>query len=246
MTEVLACAEGVDTVSPVTPLDVKLPTQAALKKALRESKRLERSLAKVSKEIDLKQTKLLKQKQKARALDNKERLQNARRKWLPNEYQAFDGSRGAPTVLDPDCFVRVHDQAMHNLAVNALTAKRYDDVIQALAALFVCDGTQVCLIERRTITRKGVKCEVAYFRYRYNPMFNECLKSTGCAAFDNTLKSWNVVISEHAIALINNVIGQFFGVVIELDSMAIMQNSKEPCCKAPGPVDWAGIGNLLR
>jgi len=155
---------------------------------------------------------------------------NARRK-LPDPQATWEESAGAnlPLILDMDGFARVRDKKLFEQISAGLRADSFTKVLYSLADGFGCDRAEICLIEKRVVTRENKRVGVLSFRYHYNNDFNAELRAVGDRAkYDSNIKGWNLYPDEASRLAIGRCIGKFYRYVIYLDHMIIMRNMTAP------------------
>ncbi len=163
----------------------------------------------------------------------------AERRWLPDAYPSWEQAEQFESFIPAKEFVRIRDQQTFEQVYEALQANKLSKVFDLLSDVFHCDRSEICLLEDRVVTRKGEKVPVVYFRYTYNPSFNDLLKEignakgTGKARFDASLKAWNMDLDDYTKDAVALYIGGFYRIVIDLNRMVILQNAHEPEMSAP-------------
>ena len=155
------------------------------------------------------------------------RYQKSRR-YLPDSYPEWEHAEKADPSIRLDGFTRVRDCHLFEQVKSALLSNTFNKVIDSLSDVFECDKSQICLFEKREVSRKGKKISVVSFRYTYNPDFNSELKDTDQATFDARTKAWNLTFDENTSDMVSEPIGDFYRIVIDLNEMIIMRNENEP------------------
>lgn len=199
---------------------------------LREQKRADRAAAKAertrAKELRKVTAALTRERRTLAMLERNLARREEARRWLPNTFPDWDQAQQNDSPLRLKGFVSVHDRQEFEKIWTALHANTFAKVYDALADAIACDKSEICLIEDRILTRKGQKVPVVYFRYTYNPAFNEVLKGAGRAVFDPRPKAWNLILDDGAKSTLAEFMGMFYRFVIDVSRMVIMRNDNEP------------------
>lgn len=213
--------------------DVKASTpkkRVRLTKDQREAKRVAREIAKANAELEKLKKKLASEGRREAREVLAENARKAKRNFLPDVYPDWDANECKQNIRGMENFELVLGESNHANAVTCLSMRTCADVFKALSGFFVVDHTQVCLVERRTIRRYGQNVGVFSFRYVYSQEFNHVLKERFSGRFDSHCKCWNVVCGDGDENTETPLmeIGDYFQVVIFLDTLSIYRNKSKP------------------
>jgi len=198
------------------------------KKSESEAAKKARELAKSEKELRKANVQIARTQRELAKLEQAAAKRKTARRWLPDSYPDWEQSKDLETPLRLDGFFHVRDNLLFEKISSALQSSTIAKVFDSIADVFDCDKSEICLLEGREIMRKGKKTPVVYFRYPYNQIFNNVLKSERQAVFDGNIKAWNLVLDDDAKSVVSDHIGKFYRVVIDLGSMTILKNEVAP------------------
>ena len=108
---------------------------------------------------------------------------------------------------------------------HALSLEPINKAFDAAGEILGCSAAAICLITSRKVTRNGKKVSVHSFQYKFSKEFNDLLKTTGAARFDQHVTGWNLPDDGGlTIAKVSSKFGDHFRAVVYVNNMSVMMS----------------------